>query len=108
MTKHELEKRLAEQADRIAQLEEQNEDLEDEVNSSEWDNDEYRNEVGAHFAALCGALDDFVPLRGLPLRLQLDFEALAGSSGLNGRAEASRSCDFLTAVIGAPDPCKGQ
>jgi len=50
--------------------------------STEWDNDEFRKEVGARFAALWSVLDERLPFRTLPIRLKLDFEALAEQLGV--------------------------
>ena len=43
---------------------------------------ERQDDVGRRFAALCEAVDDYFPLGHLPVRLQLEFEALAERLGV--------------------------
>jgi len=101
MTKAELEKRLADQAERIAELEEE---LESESRLLERAEDELASrgdadDVALSFAALCQSLDAHLPFRQLLVRLRLDFETLAERLGVarpwcapaptNGRAKVA-------------------
>jgi hypothetical protein len=81
VTKTELQTQITKQRARIAEIEKLNEELEEKANAREWDQDTREAELGEHFAALCRALDDHVPLSGLPIALQLEFESLAEELG---------------------------
>ena len=66
MTKAELEKQLAKQAARIAELEEQKDEFEEELGPHQYDGHEHRKELGARFAAAGWQPCD--PDRAHPLR----------------------------------------
>jgi hypothetical protein len=70
-----LEKQLADARKEIAKLEERTDDLESDLQD--------RQELAGRFAALCQGLDDCLLIRGLPLRLRLDIEALAEQLGVS-------------------------
>jgi len=55
-------------------LERDRDALQDEINRQE--------DVGREFAALCEAVNDYLPLGCLPIRLKLEFEALAERLGV--------------------------
>lgn len=83
MTKAELQKTVAEQAARIAVLAERIEGLEGWIEhlEAEGEGDAFRQEAGSHFEALVGALDAHIAFYSLPIRVRLEFEALAERLG---------------------------
>jgi len=58
----------------IGVLERDRDALQDEINR--------QDDIGRQFAALCEAVNDYLPLGCLPVRLQLEFEALAERLGV--------------------------